>query len=150
MAARVQTEDIDVGAELAALDGGTGTVGGITSFVGLVRGGPGAADPVSALTLEHYPGMAERRLATLEAAARERWPLERVLIVHRVGRLAPGERIVLVAVASAHREAAFEACRFLVDWLKTRAPFWKSEARPDGERWVEAHPEDDAAAGRWE
>jgi molybdopterin synthase catalytic subunit len=99
--------------------------------------------------LEHYPGMTEKALEDIEAEARRRWPLEATLIVHRYGRLEAGERIVLVAVGSAHREAAFEACEFLVDWLKTKAPFWKLEETPAGEKWVEAHDSDDAAAARW-
>ena len=104
---------------------------------------------VAAMTLEHYPGMTERELAEIEAEARRRWPLDAMLIIHRYGRLEPGERIVLVATASAHREAAFESCHFLVDWLKTKAPFWKLEETPDGERWVDAQASDDAAAKRW-
>jgi molybdopterin synthase catalytic subunit len=101
------------------------------------------------MTLEHYPGMTEKELARIEAEARARWPLEDVLIIHRHGRLEPGERIVLVATASAHRQAAFDACQFLIDWLKTRAPFWKREEGPAGARWVEARAEDDDAAARW-
>ncbi|WP_158046647.1 molybdenum cofactor biosynthesis protein MoaE [Skermanella pratensis] len=146
MAVRVQREDFDVGAELAALSEGNHGVGGVTSFVGLVRemgGGP------SAMTLEHYPGMTERQLAEIEAEARRRWPLQATLIVHRYGRLEPGDRIVLVATASAHRQAAFESCHFLIDWLKTRAPFWKLEETSEGARWVEAKEDDDAAAARW-
>jgi molybdopterin synthase catalytic subunit len=106
-------------------------------------------DRVDALTLEHYPGMTETALQEIEAEANRRWPLEATLIVHRYGRMEPGERIVLVAVGSPHREAAFEACEFLVDWLKTKAPFWKLEDTPKGEQWVGAHKEDDAAAARW-
>jgi molybdopterin synthase catalytic subunit len=145
---RVQREDFDVGAELAALSQGKTTIGGITSFVGLVRDVADGAR-VRAMTLEHYPGMTERQLAEIEAEAHRRWPLDAVLIIHRYGRLAPGERIVLVATASAHREAAFESCHFLIDWLKTKAPFWKLEETPDGARWVDAQAGDDAAAGRW-
>ena len=104
-----------------------------------------AAQPVTAMTLEHYPGMTERQLARVEAEARRRWPLQDSLIVHRVGRMLPGEPIVLVATASAHRHAALDACAFLIDWLKTEAPFWKLEETPVGERWVEARAEDDAA-----
>ena len=120
----------------------------MASFVGLVRGGAGR-DDVAQMTLEHYPGMTERQLAAIEAEARERWPLDEVLIVHRHGRLEPGERIVLCAATSEHRQAAFEACMFLVDWLKTKAPFWKLEATAEGERWVEARGGDDRAAARW-
>jgi molybdopterin synthase catalytic subunit len=145
---RVQREDFDVGAELAALSQGKTTIGGITSFVGLVRDVAGGAR-VRAMTLEHYPGMTERQLAEVEAEAHRRWPLDAVLIIHRYGRLEPGERIVLVATASAHREAAFESCHFLIDWLKTKAPFWKLEETPDGARWVDAQAGDGAAAGRW-
>jgi molybdopterin synthase catalytic subunit len=145
---RVQREDFDVGAELTALSRGKTTIGGITSFVGLVRDIAGGAR-VGAMTLEHYPGMTERQLAEIEAEAYRRWPLDAVLIIHRYGRLEPGERIVLVATASAHREAAFHSCHFLIDWLKTKAPFWKLEETPDGARWVDAQADDDAAAGRW-
>jgi molybdopterin synthase catalytic subunit len=145
---RVQREDFDVGAELAALSRGKTTIGGITSFVGLVRDIAGGVR-VGAMTLEHYPGMTERQLAETEAEAHRRWPLDAVLIIHRYGRLEPGERIVLVATASAHREAAFHSCHFLIDWLKTKAPFWKLEETPDGARWVDAQADDDAAAGRW-
>jgi len=145
---RVQREDFDVGAVLAALTAGRPEAGGIASFLGLVRGGAGA-DGVTAMELEHYPGMTEKALADIEAEACARWPLVASLIIHRYGRLLPGERIVLVATASAHREAAFAACQFLVDWLKTRAPFWKYEETPAGGRWVAARAEDDAAAARW-
>ena len=148
MAVRVQREDFDVGAELAVLTGGRTAIGGVTLFVGLVRDMAGG-DAVSAMTLEHYPGMTEAQLAAIEAEARRRWPLDDALIVHRYGRLEPGDRIVLVATASAHRDAAFDSCRFLIDWLKTKAPFWKLEATPEGERWVEAKDADDAAAARW-
>jgi molybdopterin synthase catalytic subunit len=145
MTVRVQVEDFDVGAELSSLTRGRADIGGVVSFLGLVRDVAG----VTAMTLEHYPGMTERQLAALEAEARQRWPLHDVLIVHRTGRLAPADRIVLVATASAHRQAAFESCWFLMDWLKTRAPFWKCEQTPDGERWVEARSTDDEAAARW-
>jgi molybdopterin synthase catalytic subunit len=146
---RVQREDFDVGAELDRLAGGNTRIGGIASFVGLVRE-LGGGEAVRALTLEHYPGMTEKKLAEIEAEAHRRWPLDAVLIVHRYGRLEPGERIVLVATASPHRAAALEACYFLIDWLKTKAPFWKSEETPAGERWVEARAEDAAASERWE
>ncbi|MFO1188357.1 MAG: molybdenum cofactor biosynthesis protein MoaE [Alphaproteobacteria bacterium] len=152
MMIRVQSEDFDVGAELAALVSGSGEIGGVASFLGLVRGGTGTggdAGGVTAMTLEHYPGMTEKALAGIEAEANSRWPLAASLIIHRYGRLLPGERIVLVATASAHREAAFAACQFLVDWLKTRAPFWKYEETPAGGRWVEARAEDETAATRW-
>lgn len=148
MTVKVQSDDFDVGTELAAMTGGKTGIGGVTLFVGLVRDMAGG-ESVSAMTLEHYPGMTERQLEAIEAEARARWPLDDVLIIHRYGRLEPGDRIVLVATASAHREAAFESCHFLIDWLKTRAPFWKMEATPEGERWVEAKDSDDAAAARW-
>jgi molybdopterin synthase catalytic subunit len=145
---KVQQEDFDVGAELQALSAGKHNVGGITSFVGLVRDLSDGSD-VKRMTLEHYPGMTEQALQEIEAEARRRWPLEAVTIIHRYGPLAPGDRIVLVAVASAHREAAFAACHFLIDWLKTRAPFWKLEDTNSGTRWVEAKDSDDKAAERW-
>ncbi len=145
---KVQREDFDIGAELARLTDGNTKVGGLASFVGLVRdlGDRGA---VSAMTLEHYPGMTERRLAEIEAEARSRWPLEDVLIIHRYGRLEPGDRIVLVATTSAHRQAALESCAFLIDWLKTKAPFWKLEEGAKGAAWVEAKDSDDRAAEKW-
>ncbi len=147
---RVQAEPFDAGAELAALTAGRTDIGGVASFVGLVRDFAGDAR-VSAMTLEHYPGMTERKLAEIEAEAQRRWPLQASLIVHRYGRMAPGEPIVLVAAASVHRQAALEACAFLIDWLKTKAPFWKlEEAFEGGERWVEARATDDEAAERWE
>ncbi len=145
---KVQREDFDVGAELERLTAGTTGVGGIATFLGIVRAGTGD-DAIAAMTLEHYPGMTERLLAEIEAEARGRWPLEETIIIHRYGRLEPGERIVFVACASAHRHAAFEACAFLVDWLKTRAPFWTLEETQGGERWVEARADDNAAAARW-
>jgi len=145
---RVQREDFDVGAELARLAEGDHAVGGVACFVGLVRDMAGAA-PIGAMTLEHYPGMTEKKLAEIEAEANRRWDLAASLIVHRYGRLEPGERIVLVATASAHRDAALDACRFLIDWLKTQAPFWKLEETRDGARWVAARDSDDAAAERW-
>ena len=148
MTVRVQREDFDLGAELAALTHGKTGIGGLASFVGLVRDVAGSAR-IEAMTLEHYPGMTEKQLAEIEAEAQRRWPLDAVLIVHRYGRLLPGEQIVLVATASAHRHAAFESCHFLIDWLKTKAPFWKLEETPSGPRWVDAHASDDAAAQRW-
>ena len=145
---RVQREDFDVGAELDELAAGDHGIGGVASFIGLVRdmGGPAR---VAALSLEHYPGMTERKLAEIEAEANRRWPLDASLVIHRYGRLEPGDRIVLVATASPHREAALAACHFLIDWLKTDAPFWKSEETPQGERWVAARSEDDEATRRW-
>lgn len=145
---RVQREDFDVSAELAALTAGRTDVGGMCVFIGLVRDVASGA-PVETMRLEHYPGMLEKQLAAIEAEARRRWSLANSLIIHRYGDLHPGERIVLVAAGSAHRDAAFEACRFLIDWLKTRAPLWKLERSARGERWVEARAGDDAAAARW-
>lgn len=145
---RVQREDFDVGAELELLAVDNHRIGGIASFVGLVRD-LGGGEQVSALTLEHYPGMTEKKLAEIEIEVHRRWPLAASLIIHRYGRLEPGDRIVLVATASAHREASLAACHFLIDWLKTEAPFWKSEETPTGERWIEARAEDDAARERW-
>jgi molybdopterin synthase catalytic subunit len=145
---RVQREDFDVGALLEELAAGNRRIGGLASFVGLVRDMAGE-EAIGAMTLEHYPGMTERKLAEIEAEARRRWPLEACLIVHRYGRLEPGDRIVLVATASAHRAAALESCQFLIDWLKTEAPFWKLEETPSGGRWVDARDSDDAAARRW-
>ena len=146
---RVQEADFDVGAELAGLAAGDRSVGGVACFVGLVRDIAEGAQ-ISAMTLEHYPGMTERMLSEIEAEARRRWPLADCLIIHRYGRLEPGERIVLVATASAHRSAALESCAFLIDWLKTKAPFWKLEESASGQaRWVEARASDDSAADRW-
>lgn len=150
---RVQREDFDLGAELAALTAGNVKIGGLAVFVGLVRDmmpeGSGKKQ-IGAMTLEHYPGMTEKMLARIETEAQERWPLEASLIVHRYGRMEPGEQIVLVAAASAHRQAAFDACQFLIDWLKTKAPFWKLEETGDGTaQWVEARESDDDATERW-
>ena len=145
---RVQREDFDIGAEMAALARGKTNIGGMAAFVGLVRDIAGG-ETVSAMTLEHYPGMTERQLEKIEAEARARWPLDDCLVIHRHGRLEPGDRIVLVVTASAHRAAALEACGFLIDWLKTRAPFWKREETSAGDRWVAARESDDSAAARW-
>ncbi len=145
MAVRVQEADFDTGAEIAALSTGRDDVGAVVSFTGLVRGGD-----VSEMVLEHYPGMTEKALEEIEAEARVRWPLEGVTIIHRVGPLAPGARIVFVATASRHRAAAFEAAEFLMDYLKTKAPFWKKETTPDGAQWVDARETDDMAAARWQ
>ena len=148
MTVRVQQDDFDVGAELAALSAGNHAVGGIASFVGVVREMAGEAK-IGAMTLEHYPGMTERALAEIEAEARQRWPLEACLIIHRYGRLEPGANIVLVATASAHRQAALEACAYLIDWRKPQAPFWKLEETAAGSKWVDARDTDEAAAKRW-
>jgi molybdopterin synthase catalytic subunit len=149
---RVQSEDFDIGVELTRLSEGNHTIGGVASFVGLVRDMSPAGEigaKIGAMTLEHYPGMTEKQLAAIEAEARQRWSLADCLIIHRYGRLLPGDRIVLVATASVHRQAALEACAFLIDWLKTKAPFWKLEDGPDGSQWVEAKASDDQAAERW-
>jgi molybdopterin synthase catalytic subunit len=145
---RVQREDFDIGVEIERLTKGKHGIGGIVSFLGVVRDAAGESR-IGAMTLEHYPGMTEKKLGEIEVEARRRWRLEASLIVHRYGRLEPGERIVLVVTAAAHRQAAFEACEFLVDWLKTKAPFWKLEETAAGPRWVEAQSGDDDAAKRW-
>jgi molybdopterin synthase catalytic subunit len=146
---RVQHEDFDIGAEVARLTTGRTDIGAIVTFTGTVRAENDGAG-VAGMTLEHYPGMTEAELARVEAEAGQRWPLQASLIVHRVGTLKPGDNIVLVVTASAHRQAAFAAAEFLVDYLKTRAPFWKKERTGKGEeRWVEARDSDEAAAGRW-
>ncbi len=145
---RVQRDDFDFGREVAAMSAGNHGVGGVCAFSGLVREMAGD-DKISAMTLEHYPGMTEKALEEIEAEARRRWPLEETLIIHRYGRLEPGDQIVLVAASSAHRDAAFDACRFLIDWLKTKAPFWKLEETGQGGQWVEARESDTAAHDRW-
>ncbi len=149
---RVQEKDFDPGREMAAMSLGRSDIGAMVAFCGLVRDfaqTEDASDPVLAMTLEHYPMMTERMLAKIEAEALERWPLTGVLVVHRHGRLLPGDRIVLVITCSAHRRAAFDANMFLVDWLKTKAPFWKLEERASGAAWVEARTGDEEAAARW-
>ncbi|EKZ98991.1 molybdopterin synthase catalytic subunit MoaE [Cupriavidus metallidurans] len=148
MAVRVQHEDFDLGAEVVALRAGNPGVGAVASFIGTVRD-VSEGTRVSTMELEHYPGMTEKALETIEAAARERWPLLGVTIVHRVGLLQPLDQIVLVAVSSAHRGAAFAACEFIMDYLKSEAPFWKKEDTPEGARWVDARVSDDAALRRW-
>lgn len=145
---RVQAEDFDIGAEISRMTAGNTEIGGLASFVGLVRDYAGD-EKISSMTLEHYPGMTEKQLAKLEAEARERWNLQDVLIVHRYGTLNPGDRIVLVVTASAHREASLESCQFLIDWLKTKAPFWKLEDRESGAQWVDSREEDTVAADKW-
>lgn len=146
---KVQEQDFDLAAEIAALTRGRTDIGGVVSFIGLVRDISDGAK-VGAMTLEHYPGMTEKQLAAIEAEACARWPLSASLIIHRYGRLLPGEQIMAVVTASSHRQAAFEAAEFLVDWLKTKAPFWKLESDGAEETWVEARHSDDAAAERWE
>jgi molybdopterin synthase catalytic subunit len=145
---RVQENDFDIGAELARLTEGRSDLGAIVTFTGTVRQGTGD-DQIDEMTLEHYPGMTEGELERVEAEARSRWPLAASLIVHRFGRLEPGDNIVLVITASAHRKAAFEAAEFLMDYLKTSAPFWKREVSGDKARWVEARASDDADTKRW-
>ena len=138
---RVQEEDFDIGAEIARITAGRTDIGGLASFVGLVRE-MADGEKISAMTLEHYPGMTEKQLARVESEARARWPLLDALVVHRYGRLEPGEQIVLVITASAHRKAALESCQFLIDWLKTGAPFWKLEDRESGPVWVAQNSQD--------
>jgi molybdopterin synthase catalytic subunit len=147
---RVQTEDFSVDAELSRLTGGRSDIGGIGCFIGTVRGQSGGR-AISAMTLEHYPGMTERAMARIADEAASRWSLLGCALIHRVGTLRPGENIVLVITTSAHRQAALDATAFLIDWLKTNAPFWKKESFIDGgEDWVAARGEDDVAAARWD
>jgi molybdopterin synthase catalytic subunit len=148
MTVRVQTGDFDIGAEIAAMRRGNPKVGAVASFIGVVRD-LNEGGRVAEMTLEHYPGMTEKALDKIVAEARSRWNIYDALVIHRVGTLKPGDQIVLVVVAGAHRGEAFDACEFLMDYLKTRAPFWKKERTADGARWVEARESDDAAADRW-
>ncbi len=145
---RVQQEDFDAGREIESLTAGRADVGAVASFVGLVRDANDGHD-IRGMTLEHYPGMTEKALEDIGAQARRRWDLLDTLIIHRYGSLLPGDRIVFVGVSSAHRGDAFAACEFIMDYLKTRAPFWKREDTPEGSRWVEARTGDDEAADRW-
>ncbi|MGH6610493.1 MAG: molybdopterin synthase catalytic subunit MoaE [Burkholderiaceae bacterium] len=145
---RVQQEDFDAGAEIARLRNGNPKIGAVASFIGIVRElNEGAA--VESITLEHYPGMTEKSLTSIAEQAQARWKLNDVLIIHRVGTLKPTDQIVLVVTTSSHRGDAFAACQFVMDYLKTDAPFWKKEATPSGTRWVEARETDDAARERW-
>jgi molybdopterin synthase catalytic subunit len=144
MSVSVREADFDVGAEIAALTTGGVEAGAVASFVGLVRGGS-----ITAMTLEHYPAMTEKALEEIVVEARNRWELLGVRVIHRVGRLLPGDRIVLVVVSSTHRQAAFAACEFIMDYLKTQAPFWKVEETAAGSHWVDARESDDAALSRW-
>ena len=144
MTVRIQRDDFDLGAEIASLTQGRANIGAVATFTGICRD-----DGIAAMTLEHYPGMAEAEIARHVGEAEKRWPLLGVTVIHRYGRLTPGENIVLVVTASSHREAAFAAAEFLMDYLKTRAPFWKKEERRDGAGWVEARQIDAAAAERW-
>jgi molybdopterin synthase catalytic subunit len=148
MTVRIQTEDFDAGAEIAALRRNDPRVGAVASFIGVCRdANDGTA--VSRMTLEHYPGMTERALEAIVGQARGRWDVYDVLVIHRVGELHPTDPIVLVIVTSAHRGDAFAACEFVMDYLKTEAPFWKKEATPEGTRWVDARASDEAARKRW-
>jgi molybdopterin synthase catalytic subunit len=145
---RLQRENFDPGAEAAALTRGRTDIGAVVTFTGICRGAE-SGEPIAALTLEHYPGMAEAEIARHVEEAERRWPLLGVTVIHRHGRIEPGENIVLVVTASSHREAAFSAAEFLMDFLKTRAPFWKQVEGKAGATWVEAKSADDALAGRW-
>jgi molybdopterin synthase catalytic subunit len=149
MTVRVQTADFDAGHETATLRAGDARVGAVATFIGTVRDLNDAAH-VATLTLEHYPGMTEKALEAIVAEARGRFDILDALVIHRVGTLAPADQIVLVVVTSAHRDDAFDACRFLMDYLKTRAPFWKKETTPQGTRWVDARASDEEAAARWD
>ncbi|MDD2885909.1 MAG: molybdopterin synthase catalytic subunit MoaE [Dechloromonas sp.] len=149
MTVRVQEADFDVGVVLTALRAGDARVGALASFLGLVRDLNDGAS-VSEMTLEHYPGMTEKALEAIVAEAKERWDIYDALVIHRVGPLKPCDQIVLVAVTSAHRGEAFVACEFIMDYLKTKAPFWKREATPAGAHWVDARDSDDSAAARWQ
>jgi molybdopterin synthase catalytic subunit len=148
MKVRLQTEDFDAAAEAAALGNGRTDIGAIVTFTGVCRGTE-AGEPIAAITLEHYPEMAQAEISRHVAEAERRWPLMGVTVVHRYGRIEPGDNIVLVMTAAAHRQDAFAAAEFLMDYLKTRAPFWKREERPSGSAWVEAKETDDRAAARW-
>jgi molybdopterin synthase catalytic subunit len=148
MSVRIQETDFDVSSELAALRAGDKRVGAVATFVGVVRD-LNDASQVNTLTLEHYPGMTEKALAQIVEDAKQRWDIYDALVIHRVGPLRPSDQIVLVAVTSAHRGESFAACQFIMDYLKTRAPFWKKEQTPEGERWVEARASDEDAAARW-
>ncbi len=148
MAVRLQQDDFDLGHELGLIRAGRRDLGALVSFTGLVRDRHGSA-PVAGLEIEHYPAMTLKALEDIERQAEARWPLQAVLIIHRFGPLAPGDQIMMVATASAHRAAAFEAAEFLMDYLKSRAPFWKKELTPDGHRWVDARESDEAALARW-
>ena len=145
---RIQEADFDIAREIAALTRGRSDVGAVVTFSGICRGSEND-EPIAALTLEHYPGMAEAEIARHAETAMSRWPLTGLSVIHRVGRITAGENIVLVLAASAHRQAAFQAAEFLMDYLKANAPFWKREESPKGANWIEAHGRDDAAAARW-
>jgi molybdopterin synthase catalytic subunit len=148
MTVRIQTEDFDAGAEIAALRRGNAKVGAVASFIGIVRD-VNEGDAVKELALEHYPGMTEKAIEEIIGQARARWDVYEALVIHRVGTLRPSDQIVLVVVTGAHRGEAFAACEYIMDYLKTRAPFWKKEKTGKGARWVEARATDDIAAERW-
>jgi len=148
MTVRIQAEDFDAGREIAALRQGNPAIGAIASFIGVVRD-MNDGGKVAEMTLEHYPGMTEKSIAGIIEQAKSRWSIFDALVIHRIGRLKPLDQIVLVVVTGAHRGDAFGACEFIMDYLKTRAPFWKKEQTPEGERWVESRASDDIAAGRW-
>ena len=145
---RIQEADFDIAREITRLSQGRTDIGAVVSFTGICRGTEGA-EPIAALTLEHYPGMAEAEIKRHADEAIARWPLQGLTVIHRFGRIAPGENIVLVVTASSHRQAAFEAAEFLMDYLKTNAPFWKQEESARGTSWIDARDHDDAAAARW-
>jgi len=151
---RVQKEAFDIGAETARFPGRNKTSGALCTFIGQMRDFRGAAkasgEAIAAMELDYYPGMADKQLAALAAEAQQRWPLDDLVVIHRYGTLKPTEAIVFVATASAHRGEAFSACEFLMDWLKTKAPFWKKETGPSGASWVEAQSSDDDRAARWQ
>ncbi len=149
MTVRVQTVDFDAGREIAMLREGRRDIGAIASFIGTVRDG-NEGERILEMTLEHYPGMTEKSIEAIIGKAKNRWKIFDVTVIHRVGTLKPGDQIVLVAVTGSHRGDAFAACEFIMDYLKTRAPFWKKEQTTSGARWVEARASDDAAAGRWQ
>ncbi|WP_185804503.1 molybdopterin synthase catalytic subunit MoaE [Pontivivens nitratireducens] len=149
MSVSVQIEDFDISQEIGTLKAVRTDIGAVVTFTGLVRD-MGGGQPVSAMELEHWPGMTEQALEEIETQARQRWSLKATRIVHRYGALKPGDQIVLVIAASPHRGAAFEAAEFMMDFLKTRAPFWKKETTPQGARWVDARDADDTAQARWD
>jgi len=146
---RIQRDDFDAGAEIARLRAGDARIGAVVSFVGVARD-RNDGSLVSTMTLEHYPGMTEKAIEAIVERAKSRWPVLKILVIHRIGELRPLEQIVLVVAAAAHRGDAFAACEFVMDYLKTEAPFWKKESTPDGDRWVDARESDEAARGRWE
>ena len=145
---RIQEADFDISREIAGLTAGRSDIGAVVSFTGICRGSEDGA-AIAALTLEHYPGMAEAEIARHAETAMSRWPVTGIRVIHRIGRILPGENIVLVVTASKHRQAAFDAAEFLMDYLKANAPFWKRVDSPGGASWIEAHDHDDAAAARW-